>query len=115
MRSNRQYTERMDEDVAVLEDLRGVAVKHEIPVLTAGQTNKEGSRKTITTGADMAGKMEQIAVVDGCLTLGGNEDDLKKGEMLIHLSEFRNSPTTTMRLKTSYNFGKFYAGFVATV
>ena len=75
MSANRHYTERMDEDVAILCEIRGIAVSNELPILMAGQTNKEGSRKTITTGADMACKLEQIAVVDGCLTLCGNDDD----------------------------------------
>lgn len=112
MRSVRHYNERMDEDVAILEELRRIATKFEIPLLTAGQTNKQGAQRTITSGIDLSGKMEQVAVVDGCLTLCGSDKDLKKGEMLIHLSEFRNTATRTLRVRTSYGMGKFYKEYV---
>lgn len=115
MRPQRHYEDRWAEQASVYEDLRGIAGKLEIPVLTASQVGRQGSGKTIVKGKDTAGAWEKIAIVDGCLTLCGSDEDMKKGEMLVHLSEFRNSPSCTLRIKTSYGMGRFYREFVEEV
>jgi replicative DNA helicase len=103
------------EQASIYEDLRALATIFDIPVLTASQVNRAGSNKEIIKGRDTAGTWEKIMVSDAIISLSASDAEMKKGEMKIHFSECRNMESATIKVKTAYNFGRFYKEFVGTV
>lgn len=112
MVSARKYQNKLDEQASIFEDLRGLAGRFEIPTLTASQVNRGGSDKPLITGSDVAGTWEKIMVADGIITLSATQKELDENFLRIHFSESRNNPRKTFKIKTSYNFGKFYKEYV---
>lgn len=108
MKSMRKYDEKLHEEAHIYQELRGIATSRAIPVLTASQINRSGASKQVTKGTDTSGTFEKIMICDLHLTLSATEADSKKNEMTIHLSESRNGATATCRIKTAFNFGRFF-------
>lgn len=115
MKPTRRYESKWDEQAGNVEDLRRIAKVRGLPVLTPTQVNRAGSKKQLVEGSDVSGAWEKIAIADGTLSIGGTKTDMDKGEVLIHLSEFRTVPSKTLRIKTAYNFGRFYSETVCEV
>jgi len=103
------------EQASIYEDLRALAVLFDIPVLTASQVNRAGSNKEIIKGRDTAGTWEKIAISDAIISFSASDAEMLKGEMKIHFSECRNMDAATIKIKTAYNFGRFYQEFVSAV
>lgn len=112
MKPARHYQNKLDEQASIYEDLRALATVFGIPVLTASQVNRAGSDKEVITGKDTSGTWEKIMVSDAIISLSATDSDIRKNEMKIHFAECRNIPTKTIRIKTAYNFGRFYKEYV---
>jgi replicative DNA helicase len=112
MRPGRTYNDKLAEQATIFEDLRGLAGKFGIPVLTATQINRSGSGKSLTTGSDVSGTFEKIMVADCNITLSATTEERKTGLVRIHFAESRNNESTTFQIKTKYNFGRFFDEFV---
>lgn len=115
MKPMRQYDNPLKEEASIFEELRGIAGKFIIPVITATQVNREGSDKEIIKGKNIAGTYEKIMVADGIISLSATEAELKDGFMKIHFAECRNMSSKTLKIKTAYNFGRFYSSFEGEV
>jgi len=115
MKPNRYMNDTLAEQASIYEDLRALAGVFDIPVVTASQVNRAGSDKAIIKGKDTSGTWEKIMVSDGIISLSATDAELKRGEMKIHFAECRNMESKTLKIKTAYNFGRFYSEFVEEV
>lgn len=102
----------LKEEAGIFEGLRGVAGELVVPVVTASQVNRAGSGKEIITGKDTAGTWEKIMVADGIISLSATDAELAEGIMKVHFAESRNNPNATLKIKTAYNFGRFYQEYL---
>ena len=100
------------EEAHIGKGLRALGGKFCIPVLSATQVNRQGSDKALVKGRDVRGTWDKIADADEVITFSGSDEELAEGHLRIHFSESRNSMTKTFKIKTSYNFGRFYKEFV---
>lgn len=115
MKPARHSDDHLREQASITEDLRGIAGKFVIPVLTATQVNREGSDKEIIKGKHVSGTWEKIMVADAIISLSATEAELKDGIMKVHFAECRNMPSKTLKIKTNYGFGKFYESYIGEV
>jgi hypothetical protein len=97
----------------ISEELRGIAGKFQIPVLTASQINRSGTGKEVTTGADVAGSYDKIAIADQIITLSATKEDLRLGRLKINLSESRNNESAMINIETDFSRGKFFKRFLS--
>jgi replicative DNA helicase len=113
MKASRRYADDpLREEASIFEDHRKMAGEFGIPVITGSQTNRAGSTKAVVKGTDTGGTFEKIAIADGTLTLSARDEELAGGFMRIRLSEMRNAPSKTFKIKTDFGMGRFYREFV---
>lgn len=113
MKPARTYRDdKLAEQAGIFEDLRAIATKYDIPVLTASQVNRSGVGKAKNTGSDVSGSYEKIMVSDCVITMSATEDERSKGLLRIHFSESRNSEAKTFLIETKYAIGTFYKDLI---
>jgi replicative DNA helicase len=103
---------KLDEQATIFEDLRSLAGKFAIPVLTATQVNRTGTGKAVNDGTDVSGTFEKIMVADGIISLSAKNDELKEGKLRISFAESRNNERKSFLVKTNYAVGTFYKEFI---
>lgn len=113
MKPSRHYTDDpLKEEASIFEDHRKLAGEFGIPVITGSQTNRMGASKAVVKGTDTGGTFEKIAIADGTLTLSARDEELAGGFLRLRLSEMRNAPSKTFKIKTRFNMGRFFKEFV---
>ena len=112
MKPIRFYDDKLAEQATIFEDLRTLAGKFGIPVLTATQVNRVGTGKAITTGVDVAGTYEKIMVADCVITLSQTKEEKRANKMRVHFAEARNNESKTFTIGTKYGYGKFFGEFI---
>jgi replicative DNA helicase len=76
------------------QDLRALATIFNCAVLTAYQTNREGTKKAqrnVADGTDAAEDYEAVRTADALITINADEDMKQHGEVLLYFSEMRNA------------------------
>ena len=111
-KARRSLNDPLKEEAEIMEDLRSLAYTFHVPVLTGNQINRTGANKALVKGTDTAGTFEKIMIVDGNITISGTDDEARDGLLRIHLSDMRNAPSRTFKIKTAFNLGRFYKEFV---
>jgi replicative DNA helicase len=96
----------------IAEELRGLAGKYCVPVISATQVNRGGAGKAVTTGKDVAGNYEKIMIADEIYTLSATDEELKENILRINNSESRNSESGTVVINTKFAYGQFYASSI---
>ena len=78
----------------IFQDLRAMATEFNAAVLTATQTNREGTKKAarnVTDGTDAADDYEKVRTADALITINASADDKQNGEVVLYFSEMRNA------------------------
>lgn len=76
------------------QDLRAMGTIFNAAVLTAYQTNREGTKKAqrnVADGTDAAEDYEAVRTADALITINADEDMKQHGEVLLYFSEMRNA------------------------
>lgn len=88
------------------QDLRAMATVFNAAVLTAYQTNREGTKKaqrSVSDGTDAADDYEVVRTADALITLNADEDMKQNGEILLYFAEMRNAESG-IRLRYGCDF-----------
>jgi replicative DNA helicase len=92
-----QHFDQMRHGIATIgQDLRAVATDFNCAMLTAFQTNREGTKKAqrnVAEGTDAAEDYEAVRTADVLITINRDEDMRQNGEVLLYFSEMRNAET----------------------
>jgi len=100
----------------IIGDLRGVAHIMNCAMLTASQTNREGSKKAgrhVAEGTDAAEDYEQVRVADGFITINASDDDRNENEVVLYLAELRNAEDgIRLRFKQDLGCARFVTTFI---
>lgn len=116
MKPPRLYNDNaLKEQAEVFEGLRRLAGVLSLPVVTATQVNRTGSKKSVIDGSDTAGTFEKIMVADYIITFSASDSERSKGELKIRFSDCRNAEERTLRIKTSFGMGRFYEEYIEEV
>lgn len=102
----------MDDQIAnfrsIYLDLRAIAQKYNVAMLTATQTNRDGAKKDTATMTDVAEDFNKIRTADLVITINANPDEIKAGEARLFFAAMRNSESGfTLRIKQDRSRMKF--------
>ena len=100
----------------IFQDLRAMATDFNAAVLTATQTNREGTKKAsrnVTDGTDAAEDYEKVRTADALITINASEADRDQGQVVLYFSEMRNAETG-LRLRFEQNIAcmRFITSFL---
>jgi len=100
----------------IFQDLRALATVYNCAMLTATQTNKEGTRKAmrnVTDGTDVAEDYEKVRTADALITINQSPEDKEDGEVILYFSEMRNTESgLRLRFEQDLSCMRFIKGFV---
>lgn len=94
MKPEQHYNDKRFGLAEIGQDLRAMATVFNAAVLTAYQTNREGTKKAqrnVSDGTDAADDYEVVRTADALITINADEDMRQNGEVLLYFSEMRNA------------------------
>lgn len=74
-------------------DLRAVAFRHNVALLTATQTNREGAKSTVAKMDHVAEDFNKIRIADLVISINKTEEEAKKDEARLFFAASRNQET----------------------
>lgn len=74
----------------IAQELRGIAVEHNLLLWTATQTNREGRKVETITDTELADSYGKIRVADLSFSINQKEEEFDKGEARLYLMKSRN-------------------------
>lgn len=111
-----QYQDKRFGLAEIFQDLRALATEMNAAVLTATQTNREGTKKAarnVTDGTDAAEDYEKVRTADVLITINASPDDKMNGEVVLYFSEMRNAESgLRMRFAQSIQCMRFITKFI---
>lgn len=90
MAPNRWMPNDIANSKSVWEDMRGLAQKYDVAMLSATQTNREGAKKTTVEDTDVAEDYNKIRIADLAMSINADDDELNRGEARIYFAASRN-------------------------
>lgn len=109
-------SDKRHELAKIFQDLRALATVYNCAVLTATQTNKEGTRKAarnVTDGTDVAEDYEKVRTADALITINQSPEDKEEGEVILYFSEMRNTESgLRLRFEQDLSCMRFIKGFI---
>jgi len=84
----------------VTTQLRGLAVEHNIPIITATQANRMAAGKRIVRKEMVAEDYEKIRIADTAFSIGQSKSDADRNQVAFYLMKARNADRETAQLYT---------------
>tara|TARA_R110000868_G_scaffold13711_3_gene63570 strand:- start:14 stop:1339 length:1326 start_codon:yes stop_codon:yes gene_type:complete len=91
LRPNRQIDAEYQAQERIAQELRGLAMEHNILVWTATQTNRTGKKVPIITDAELGDSYGKIRPADWAISLNQNQEEYDKGRMRVYVVKARDS------------------------
>ena len=94
MCSERRESDKRHELSQIFRDLRALAKDFNVALLTATQTNREGTKKAaknVTDGTDAAEDYDKVRLADVLITINASQEEKQNGEVVLYFSEMRNT------------------------
>lgn len=94
MKPEQHYEEKRYGLADIGQDLRAMGTVFNAAVITAYQTNREGTKKAarnVSDGTDAADDYEVVRTADALITINADEDMKQNGEVLLYFAEMRNA------------------------
>ena len=86
------------------QELRGIAVEHNLLLWTATQTNREGRKVETITDTELADSYGKIRVADLSFSINQREEEFDKGEARVYLMKSRNGRARyTVPIRVDYS------------
>ncbi len=105
------HIEGIDHRIAlgnVVKELRGVAVERNIAVVTASQSNREGTKAKRITEGHVAEDWSKVATADVVLTYNQSEEENRRGLARLYVAKGRKDRDKfTVLISQSYATGQF--------
>lgn len=73
--------------------LRGLAMQEDVAILTATQTNREGSKKMVATMTDVAEDFNKIRIADIVISINKTDEERKLQQARLFFAAVRNGPS----------------------
>jgi len=72
-------------------DLRGLAFEHNVALLTATQTNREGAKAATAKATDVSDDFNKVRTVDVMIGINATDSEIKDGKARLYFAAARNS------------------------
>jgi replicative DNA helicase len=110
------YQEKRHGLAEIGQDLRALGTELNAAVLTAYQTNREGTKKAqrnVSDGTDAADDYEVVRTADVLITINADEEMRSNGEVLLYFSEMRNAESgIRLRFGQDLSCAQFIKNFI---
>jgi replicative DNA helicase len=104
LRPTREIQQEYQAQQKIAEELRGVAMEHNILIWTATQTNRQGRMVKIITDAELGDSYGKIRTCDFAMSLNQTEEEFDEGRMRAYVIKSRNGrPRFSVPVKVSYD------------
>jgi len=113
LRPNRIIDSEYQAQQRIAEELRGLAVEHNVLMWTATQTNRQARRVAIITDAELGDSYGKIRVADWAISLNQTQEEYDEGAMRVFVMKARDSKQhylinvsvdyTTLQMREPYN------------
>ena len=91
-------------------DLRGIAQEHDLALLSATQTNREGMKAAIAKMIDISDDINKARTCDLLISINSTADEVTKGIRRLYFAASRNQAgDVTIKVQTALERGKFVA------
>lgn len=98
---------------SVYVNLRGLAMQENFALLTATQTNREGSKKAVATATDVAEDYNRVRICDVLLSINKTPEEEKMGQARIFFAACRNQRSGfSLRITQKIDQAKFIVGIL---
>ena len=91
LRPNRQIDAEYQAQERIAQELRGLAMEHDILVWTATQTNRMGKKVATITDAELGDSYGKIRPADWAISLNQTEEEYDQGRMRVYVVKARDS------------------------
>lgn len=90
MKPNFRTTDTIENSKSIYVDLRGVAFKYNLAVLTATQTNREGFKSVVAKAEHVSEDFNKVRTVDLMISINKTEEEAARGEARLYFAASRN-------------------------
>lgn len=91
-------------------DLRGIAQEHNLAMLSATQTNREGMKAAVAKMTDISDDINKARTCDLLISINATADEVKGGIRRLYFAASRNQAgDVTIKVLTALDRGKFIA------
>lgn len=109
MKCSSRYNSRWEEQGAIYEETRGLAVRLKIPIWTGCQANRQAMSKQIITLADVSDSFEKVKIADVVLGLCQTDEEKRDELMRIYVAKNRDAAGgQEILLRTDYSHMQFH-------
>lgn len=93
--------------------LRGLAMQEDIAILTATQTNREGSKKTVATATDVAEDFNKVRIADILISINKSDEERNLNQARLFFAACRNQRSGfSIRINQDLSRMKFISGII---
>jgi replicative DNA helicase len=93
--------------------LRGLAMQENIALLTATQTNREGSKKTVATATDVAEDFNKVRIADILISINKTDEERNLNQARLFFAACRNQRSGfSIRINQDLSRMKFISGVI---
>lgn len=91
-------------------DLRGIAQEHDLAMLSATQTNREGMKSAIAKMTDVSDDINKVRTCDLLISINATAEEVTNGIRRLYFAASRNQAAdVTIKIQTALERGKFVA------
>lgn len=90
MAPNFRYNDVIENSKSIYVDLRAIAQEHNVAMLTATQTNREGYKATVAKAEHVAEDFNKVRTVDLMISINITDEERSKGEARLYFAASRN-------------------------
>lgn len=90
LKPKRRHDQLREESREVYVDLRSIAVRYDLAVLTATQLNRDGSKQMVADSTNVAEDFNKIRIADIIISLNATEDERKNNIARFYIADYRN-------------------------
>jgi len=95
-------------------DLRGIAQQHDLAMLSATQTNREGMKAAVAKMTDISDDINKARTCDLLISINATADEVTRGIRRLYFAASRNQAAdVTIKVQTALDRGKFIARILA--
>jgi len=95
-------------------DLRGIAQEHDLAMLSATQTNREGMKAAVAKMTDISDDIDKARTCDLLISINATADEVTNGIRRLYFAASRNQAAdVTIKVQTALDRGKFIAKILA--
>lgn len=108
MAPDRWMNDKQENSKNIWTAVRDIGKVHDLAVLSATQTNREGMKRTVADDTDVSDDINKIRIADLVISINATEDELAAGESRLFFAASRNQRgKMTVRVKNDLECQRF--------